>query len=82
MNKGLANAARRRAEMRERGEAIQIRNPAEVAKQNPLSLRAAVNAKCYECVGGTLEQPSKNWRNEIRNCTSKLCPLVPVRPYK
>lgn len=37
------------------------------------SLRAAVNAKCQDCV---------NWqRKEIENCTIVTCPLWSVRPY-
>jgi hypothetical protein len=40
--------------------------------------RAAVNAKCKECLydpghGGT-------WRDQIEACSSPNCPLYPVRP--
>lgn len=43
------------------------------------SLRAAINAKCKECIydpnsgGGT-------WRQQIGACTSPKCPLFEVRP--
>ena len=43
------------------------------------SLRAAINAKCKECIydpgsgGGT-------WRQQVEACTSPKCPLYPVRP--
>lgn len=38
------------------------------------SLRAAINAKCLECMG---------WlRNEVRDCDCYCCPLHAVRPYQ
>ena len=38
------------------------------------SLRAAVNAQCLECVC---------WKTkDIRDCTSRACPLYAVRPYQ
>jgi hypothetical protein len=38
------------------------------------SLRAAVNAKCQDCM---------NWqRVEIRDCLVVICPLWPHRPYQ
>ena len=44
-----------------------------------LSLRAAINHKCRECihdpVGGF-----DNWREQVTACTSRACPLYPVRP--
>ncbi len=51
-------------------------NPIEKAKQNPTSLRFAINAMCYECLGKT------GVTQEIRDRTAKDCPLYPVRPYK
>ena len=51
------------------------KNPLEKAKENPTSLRFAVNAKCYECCAG------ENWRNRTRYCQIFSCPLWPVRPY-
>lgn len=43
-----------------------------------MSLRAAVNAKCKDCIydplaGGT-------WRAQVAACTCKGCPLWPHRP--
>ena len=54
-------------------------NPIEKAKANPTSLRAAVNGKCWECVGAG-EDPRP--RHSIRDCIHKSCPLHPVRPYQ
>jgi hypothetical protein len=61
----LERAQARMREMREQG--------------NPNSLRLAITAKCFECLGG---QDAKNIRQEIRECTSTTCPLYPVRPYQ
>jgi hypothetical protein len=43
-----------------------------------MSLRAAINAKCKDCIydecgGGT-------WREQIAQCSSTSCALWPVRP--
>ncbi|MDB6102555.1 MAG: hypothetical protein JWO52_2554 [Gammaproteobacteria bacterium] len=44
-----------------------------------MSLRAAINAKCRECVfdakckGGT-------WREQVAQCSARHCPLWPYRP--
>jgi hypothetical protein len=44
-----------------------------------ISLRAAVNAKCKDCIydpkcgGGT-------WREQVAQCSELNCPLWPVRP--
>jgi len=44
-----------------------------------MSLRAAVNGKCRECIcdprahGGT-------WRQQVAACTARGCPLFTVRP--
>lgn len=60
-----------------------VKNPWEKLAETPVSLRAAVNAKCAECQG---------WRKDetrmpgvvaaIRACTVEKCPLHSVRPYK
>ena len=52
-------------------------NPIEKAKQNPNSMRFAINAQCYDCMG-----KEAGWRNEVRNCPSSECPLYGLRPYK
>ena len=72
-------AQARMREMREQGIAIERLDPIERAQRNPNSLRLAITAKCYECLGG---QDAKNIRKEIRECTSHKCPLYPVRPYQ
>jgi hypothetical protein len=56
-----------------------FKNPIERAAEQPESLRRAITAKCYECVG---MDGDKNYRESIRTCTSKKCPLFPVRPYQ
>jgi hypothetical protein len=49
-------------------------NPIEKAKANPKSLRAAINAKCFDCV---VEK-----YNAVTNCLSNDCPLWPLRPWQ
>ena len=55
------------------------KNPIERAKEQPDSLRRAITAKCYECVG---MDGDANFRETIRTCASYECPLYPVRPYQ
>jgi len=58
--------------------------------QNPLakglastSLRDSVNAQCYMCMGGQIDdlRTRNSVVNDIRGCVSDVCPLVGVRPF-
>lgn len=49
-------------------------NPRERWLKNKRSLRASVDAFCFECVGDKIE--------EVRHCTAVDCPLYYVRPYQ
>ena len=51
-----------------------ILDPLQKAQANPKSLRAAINAKCYECC---CEQ-----RTEVKLCQCKDCPLFALRPWQ
>ena len=73
--KQLQKARAKRAENIRLG--IKPLNPIERAKQNPKSMRLAINAQCYDCMGR-----ESGWKNEVRNCPSKNCPLLGFRPYK
>ena len=44
-----------------------------------MSLRKAINLKCKSCI---FDDRSGNgtWRQQVAACTSKTCPLYPVRP--
>ena len=44
-----------------------------------MSLRAAINAKCKECIYDPIGGRG-NWRQQVEACTSYRCPLYPVRP--
>lgn len=37
----------------------------------------AVKLKCKECMGNT-----STYKTDIKNCSSKVCPLYQFRPYK
>jgi len=52
-------------------------NPIEKAKLNPKSRVLSIAAFCYQCMG-----MEPGWRNHIRECPSKDCPLFGFRPYK
>ena len=53
--------------------------PIERSKQNPKSLRLAINAKCYDCIYDPYSGIG-NWRMQVSSCTSVNCPLYPIRP--
>jgi hypothetical protein len=44
-----------------------------------LTLRAAVNAKCKECIFDPADGCG-TWRQQVAACTSLGCPLFPLRP--
>ena len=44
-----------------------------------LSLRAAVNGKCRECICDPRAHAG-TWRQQVASCTARACPLFPVRP--
>lgn len=55
------------------------KGPLEKLAENPLSLRRAIDAKCYQCEGED-EDPSVRWR--IGNCELTYCALHAVRPHQ
>lgn len=74
----LAKAREAVAKKRAAGQ-FRVLDPIEKARNNPKSLRLAINAKCWDCVGaGSDPHP----RKEIGNCVMTDCPLYPVRPYQ
>jgi len=54
------------------------------SRRKPTSLKLAINAKCFECMGGTVEDlPDSGWKDDIRNCTAgDTCALFSHRPYR
>lgn len=44
-----------------------------------MSLRKAVDAMCRSCLYDS-SPGNGNWRQQVTACTSKTCPLYPVRP--
>lgn len=55
------------------------KNPIERLNEKPTSMRRAINAKCYDCVGGDGDQ---GWRQRVRKCFDNKCPLYNFRPFK
>lgn len=68
------------AAKRAAGIEIERLNPMEKAAKNPTSLRLAINAKCFDCVGGS--NADGGFRGSIRTCPSTRCSLHSVRPYQ
>lgn len=50
------------------------------AKSRPHSMRAAINAMCAHCMGGTSEAMATGWRQDVDGCTATDCPLNGLRP--
>ena len=78
LDAGRLKAEQNKKERKEQGLSA-FKNPIERAKEHPDSLRKAITAKCYECVG---MDGDANFRQTIRECTSCNCPLYHVRPYQ
>lgn len=55
------------------------KNPLEKWEEDKKSLRKSVSAQCFACMGGV---DGDNVIGEIRKCSSKVCTLWHVRPYK
>lgn len=55
----------------------QVKTPVEKLAENPKSLRLAVNAMCFQCMGCSSTSAA-----DIRGCTSPKCALFEVRPYQ
>lgn len=64
--------------LREQGIAVRRKSPLERLAEEPKSLRRAITAFCYQCMGGDADQ---GVRGSIRACSSTSCPLWDVRPY-
>ena len=75
----LDKARQVRAEMAAAGIKVHVKTPLERLADNPLSLRAAVNAKCYQCEG---EDADPGVKKRIGSCTIRECGLWAVRPYQ
>jgi hypothetical protein len=74
----LEKARQKTRELRAAGVILR-KNPLEKAAAKPTSLRLAITAKCYDCVG---QDADPGWHGRIRDCLCPKCPLHPVRPYQ
>lgn len=75
----LQQAQARMREMREQGIQIERLDPLQKAQANPKSLRLAINAKCFDCVG---RGHDSNWRGAVGQCAITECGLWAARPYQ
>jgi len=56
-------------------------NPIQKALEKPTK-KNLIAAMCAHCVGCCVEGIESGFRDAIRQCDSKVCPLVKHRPYK
>ena len=49
-------------------------------KPQKVSLRRAINSMCKNCIYDPIGGPG-TWRQQVKACTSKTCPLYPCRPH-
>lgn len=75
MNEKATNGLKEYQRKIEAGEIERAKTmtPAEKAEANPKSLRAAINAKCWDCCCQS--------RTEVGLCESETCPLWNLRPW-
>jgi hypothetical protein len=50
----------------------------ENLRRNPGSMRAAINAMCWDCVYDS--QAPGNWRQQVTACPLSSCALWQIRP--
>lgn len=56
-------------------------NPILLFEKKPTYLKA-IKAMCAHCVGCTRDHIEPGFREDIRSCVSKDCPLWQFRPYQ
>jgi hypothetical protein len=56
-------------------------NPLLLYDKKPTYLKA-IKAMCAHCVGCTREHLEPGFRDDIRGCVAKDCPLWQFRPYQ
>lgn len=78
METALDKARAKKTELKAAGLLVR-QSPIERAKADPFSLRKAITAFCYHCMGGDGEPGA---RKHVRECTFRNCPLYPVRPWQ
>jgi len=78
-NIGLQAAHKASALRKQAGIKTVCLTPIEKLNLNPTSLRAAINAMCYDCQGRNADP---NVIGRIKFCEITECPLFNVRPYR
>lgn len=78
----IRKAQQARSELIRRGELRQL-DPLTKSRNNPKSRLMAINAMCYACQGGEVDNPpDSGWQWSIGNCSITFCPLFDFRPYR
>lgn len=79
MYEGLIKAREAQKERKRLGIKLISKNPVEKSLEDPKSLRKAITAMCFDCVGAGHDP---DFRGSIRECGCADCPLHAVRPYQ
>lgn len=75
----MAIKAREAREARKAAGLGATAGPLEKARAEPKSMRKAITAFCYECMGGDGEPGARGF---VRDCTAPQCALYPLRPWQ
>lgn len=75
----LAALARYREENKGKSKEPKVINPIVKLRMNPTSRPQAIKAMCAFCVGCTETHLEPGWRESIKNCTARQCPLYDFR---
>jgi hypothetical protein len=62
--------------------AVLEQNPIRQFAANPSSQKAAIKAKCAECLGCTSNHLERGFRASISECSSYSCSLHSFRPFQ
>ena len=80
MSDALEKAREATRLLREQGISTVRLSPKQKSLLNPKSLRFAVTAHCWECMGGS---KGENTRQQVADCTLEgKCMLWPFRPWQ
>ena len=78
-NESLAKAQAKIEEMRAAGWKPVVLNPVDKANANPRSLKLAIRAHCWNCMG---QNSDPGVKLRIRDCAILNCALHPHRPWQ
>ena len=73
----IEKAQEKLKEMKAKGLKPKRFDPIQKAKENKKSMRLAINAMCFDCMGR-----ASTYVKDVRECTAPNCPIYHFRPFK